>query len=227
MLCSAVLRVSCFLLLSVAITPVHAAILAHWEADDTAGTGGANSANVTTVAPSIVASAVTRVGGGNAITTPVGGSGSTLSGTPVFRDASWDNANSLTSDYYAFNIDVTGANTMDLTSVTFYLAHSGGSRTAQYQLSYSTDGTNFTPTSTPVTFTNSTFAQVTQSLSLTNLTDTVFFRLAFGSTMSSDSSIGVDDIQINGTVSAIPEPVSCAALGLLGLGYWLRRRRSM
>lgn len=221
---------------TVFVGDAQAATLAHWEADDTPGAGGANSANVTFTAPNISGSAVTISSGSNTIQTAVGTqSNSSLSGDPVFRVGGWDDA--TPTKFYAFDVDVTGeSNLLTLDEMRFFAVHSGTNRAAEYQVDISTDGSLFTTAGSGTIVEDGSpfdwdeFSVDLTSLSLVDLTDPVSFRLyMFNNSDGSGATTSIDDIRIFGEVTAVPEPASVAIwclLGLLGVGFvWQASRR--
>ncbi len=72
----------------------------------------------------------------------------------------------------------------------------------------------------------STGSLAARSAALTNLevTNTVTFRIYFFGTGNANRGV-VDNVRLNGTVSAVPEPSAAAALGLAGLALLAFRRR--
>lgn len=155
---------------------------------------------------------------------------------------SYDSTSWTTGDYYEFSTSSTGHE--DIT-VTFDSIGRGTGAPRDFQLSYSTDGTNFTnfgavyallrDAPTIVLWNSSTpSTQTTYSFDLSGISEldneeTIYFRVSqVGTTSVNGGTVGagsvrMDNLTINGTV--VPEPSSAALLGALGLAGLLRRRR--
>jgi hypothetical protein len=233
----------------VSSAPLQAATLVHWEADNTAGPGGANSHNPTFTAPSVTASAIGLSGGTNTIQNPTGTIvGVSPSGNPVFRASSasgtgttW--ATATPTRFYSFNVDATGANefgdnTLTIEQLSFYAVSSATNRTAKYQLDFSLDGTTFVTAGMGdiLDVASQTWDEFTVPLDISGISDPVDFRLYLydmrtGATLDAGATISIDDILISGDVveaQAIPEPASLAlwsVAALLSAAFGYRRLR--
>jgi hypothetical protein len=169
-------------------------------------------------------------------------SGSGVSGKSIlaFSDRTTDAAQSSIDDgrFFSFTLAPTAGNEINLGTLDYHTrvringAGNTSSFTSNTFLQVSTDGTNFsnvggTSTKTQVGSGNTGFGLVSVDLSsFAPQTGTVTFRLFVfdNQDVGSTFDTSFDNVIVNGTVSAVPEPT---ALGLLGLGVVasLRRRR--
>ncbi len=141
--------------------------------------------------------------------TPTSGYGITLNTTD---SVTWD------IGAYASSVDTSGG--LIFYSKMFISDTSNFSNILATSLVYSVAAS---PNSTPVSNTNPTIGS-----SIANHTGPLYFGFAFGDNSSAnyDKNGRLDNITVNGTISAIPEP-SVSLLGGLGLhALLLRRRRS-
>ncbi|MEI9894449.1 MAG: hypothetical protein WDN28_11340 [Chthoniobacter sp.] len=142
-----------------------------------------------------------------------------------------DTAAALTNgDYFTFTLAPTSGNQLSLQNFTVDISANGGAAnadTAEYALFASTDGfasgdpsmSDILAPAASVTAPGSNaipYTRYTVDLSeaaFQDLTGTVTFRL-YVSNSSSSSVARFDDVTINGTVSAVPEPSGFVLLGL-------------
>lgn len=133
-------------------------------------------------------------------------------------------------------ISVDDTHSLDLSSISFLYGvyHFKSNLDASYTLTSSLGGidTNSTNALSAIgnTLVSDTYTS-TLGASLQNLTDTdVTFTWAFANDAGASVAIAdrghvMDNIVLNGTISAVPEPSSTALLGLGGLALILRRRK--
>jgi hypothetical protein len=132
-----------------------------------------------------------------------------------------------------FSIEVSAAQEIDLTSLTF---NYDAILPAQFTFGVYTSKTGFTAVGsgdhllgllTNTASSYSTPLDLSGIGSLQNLTnETVEFRFLLGDDSGATSRIHVlDNIVLNGDVTAVPEPSSTALIGLGGLALILRRRK--
>lgn len=238
--CRRVLAVG--ILCSLAI-PANAAVIALWNA----GIGGATENNSTAASDILLginASTIGRSTGSVGFNNAITGTGVTFapSGDRVFRQSGWNH--STPTNYYTISTDLSAPNTgfgLDLTDISFYAALSGtntartGSIRIDWRIDNQVDGSN-----NPIWNTGNVFAlpnslsytQYTQPLNIIGASE-VDFRIYLynagseNNVLDGSASIGLDDIQVNGAIMAIPEPSLVALAGLGGfltLGVMLRTR---
>ncbi len=187
------------------------------------------------------------------VVSPQTGSGS-FSGVHALGTSDWFTTNGngssnsyvsnnwTTGDYYEFSTSSTGYENI---TISFDSIGHGATTPRDFQLSYSTDGTNFSnfgtvyaieynsPTNvlwtvgTPVTETSYSFDL--SGVSALDDASTIYFRVSqvgttsvTGGTANTVGTVRIDNVTINGTV--VPEPAA-ALLGAFGLAGLLRRRR--
>ncbi len=130
----------------------------------------------------------------------------------------------LNNQYFEFSVAAEAGFTMDLTSLTFDVARGGASAPRGWVLRSSVDG-YATDIATEVVATTqpnlSSFNVDLLTASYQDLTDATFRVYGYGPS----TSIGLffDNLVLNGSVQAIPEPTTLAALGA-GLPMLLLRR---
>jgi hypothetical protein len=218
-------------LLGVFIQVSSAAIVAEWNTSGFSGTE-------TTIPSSKVVTGitVTPIGIGTELTTSTGGGG--------LNTTSWSTAlNGNSGNYYGFSITVGDDYELALTTWEF-TARSSNTGPGNFAIRYS--GNSYASNIATFSTSGSSYGIVSLNLSSVGIlvNGTYEFRVGlvdstqsdgvgtvdaagthrimnYGSTSSTPSS---DPINLNGTVSAVPEPTS-ALLGSLGLLALLRRRR--
>jgi hypothetical protein len=188
------------------------------------GTAGSPTAGVTSVASNLTASAFS----GN-LGTPGPGGTSPLytagSGGGYFAAASWTGA-APGSNYFEFTLTPNAGYAFTTTSMTFgYRATSTGPTNLAVRSSFDTYATNLA--SGTITGDSVWRSSGTLTITLSGMNTATTFRI-FGSGASSGvGTFRVDDVTVNGSVTAIPEPSTYAViLGAMALtGAIIRRRR--
>jgi hypothetical protein len=205
----------------------------------TAGTGG-NLGTLNSTSPDVQDASVTSAG----LTTNVAAANfGTFAGTTVNRlDASYVSGGALAlqngtngannGKYVQFGI-VSTTSAFSGLSLSFASQRTGTGFNSN-QLSYSTDGVNFTnfgSAYTPASSFAVAGANVVQSFDLSGVSalsgvSTVYLRITFsgGTTSSAAGNNRIDNLIVSGNVQAVPEPASMAVLGL-GVVAMLRRPR--
>lgn len=200
------------LILTVGATAAHADLLGYWNfnASDFTKNGGLATANAS-------------------LTTTV-------------SNISWfsgDLQNALNGDASGVAFSPVG-NAMNGQSITIQLSGTGVAF-SNIAVSYATRGTStgfsnnsWAYSTNGTTFTNlagSTYDQrdtvfTVRSFDFTPLTNAqnVWLRLTFDGASGASGNNRIDNLQINGTANPVPEPISCAVLGI-GVAALIRRRR--
>jgi hypothetical protein len=151
----------------------------------------------------------------------------------------------VNGDYITFSITPGAGYQLDLTSITFQVASGSSSTTSNraFYLVSESQPANFTSSSTVLSTDRTAFGGGTIPLqagagaidtvpkdytvdltSFTGITTTQYFRFYLQAGVS--QALTFDDIVVNGTVSAVPEPSTYASLaGLIALGLVASRRR--
>ncbi len=135
------------------------------------------------------------------------------------------------NDYISFSLDA-GANTVDFTQLTFQLRANGGGANSANEYAVFSDIGGFTLGSDIASGAHSGAAdfelQTLDLTSLTNVTGETEFRIyLFGANGGGANSATIyDNIDLQGTVTVVPEPTSTALLGLGACALFLRRRRA-
>jgi hypothetical protein len=131
--------------------------------------------------------------------------------------------------YFTFTLDANDGNELDLSTLTFNVAQGGGTALQRdYDIRSSLD--NFATSLTgivPIPTVRPTFTPVSVDLSAAqfqDLTSPITFQVRFF-TPGVSQNVDFDDITVNGTVAAVPEPGALAMLAFGG-ACLLRRRRA-
>lgn len=193
----------------------------------------ANIATITAVSPTINGKTPTAYTGQNGTGGSAGYGSFTGSTTnAVGSDAAGDSllllntAGNFNNKYIDFSLSSLGYNSLSLS----YSTRLTNAVTASQVWSYSLNGTDYFTLTTITPTANGNFS--TQTLNLSSLSSSALdnqssftLRLTYTSA-NAQGSQALDNIQLNGTASAIPEPSTVAVLGGLGaLGFALWRRR--
>jgi hypothetical protein len=187
--------------------------------------------NPTVTGANLVASAITDPA--NAVGIEISSAATVPVGAPFLRldpqGNSPDLATALTNNkYFQFTLTASTGFDLDLTSLTFDVARGGAGTPRGYGVRSSADNfaTNlstadvgtvrpaYTPISIPLT--GGTFQDL----------PSITFRV-YSYSPAGGSSVDYDNIVVNGTVSAVPEPATFAALALGTLALGFTRRRSV
>lgn len=169
------------------------------------------------------------------------------SGSNSFRTTGFQNNGISTSntDYFQVVLRANSGYQLSLSGITANFAGTAtyaASPGVSSQWAYSTDGSSFTLIGSPTTTIGTPANNISYNFSgvsaLQNVSSTTSVTLRFyasGQTATGgwgfiSSALGVNGLAINGTVTAIPEPSTYAALaGVLALGgvMWHRRRQRL
>lgn len=218
--------------LSFAVSQGSAAILAQYDMVD----NGSGASNTLDTDPDSVASNLTRSGTSFAFGT-AGGDGLILANNTniSIQTSNAPTANPtalLATHYLQFNIAPTAGNQIDLTNLRgSFRAEAGSDWTANWAVYYSDDA--FVADETLVNNFSVANADGVQLLtmdlsSIAIFTNTLTFRLVpfDGGETSTGRRLRIWDLELNGTVSEVPEPASLALAGLGGLMILGRRRQT-
>lgn len=209
------------------------------------GTTGSETIAATTLASGVTASnygqnAVMSFAAVNSTSGSTTGNSAYTSNTGAFAQSNTTYA-TFDDRYFEFSITAAPGTTVNVSEFSFFYVGTGGATSSSsadlWKLRASSDNT--WSASTPDLAsgslldrdTTATFAltQVSESITLTAISGgTMYFRFyAWGAGSSGQNTI-FDDITLNGSVSAIPEPSSYAALlGGAGMAVVLLRRRRL
>lgn len=183
---------------------------------------GTNGSSTFTTATS--GNEITAFGGTSSVNTGSGFSTTTTTGAVAFIYQS-----SAPTNGKAITIKLSMSGYQDL--VLSYATQKTSTGFNSNQWAYSTDGSNFTNFGSTVVPATS-FASVTLStLTAVNNSSSVWLRYTFGGASGTSQNNRLDNIQINATAIAVPEPSTYAALAgaaaLLGVLVHRRRQRSV
>jgi hypothetical protein len=213
------------------------------------GAGLATTLNVnpTTTATNVTAPALVNQSGSTASGSFVynGNTDTVSSWQTTFSSAATNYAGAfVANNYFTFSITPDAGYKLDLTSITFQVASGSSSASDRaFYLVTASSPAGFTSSSTVLstdrtttgggaiplqaaTATNTVPKDYTVDLtSFTGITTTQYFRF-YLQTPTISQALTFDDIVVNGTVSAIPEPSTYASIaGVVALGLVMRRRR--
>jgi hypothetical protein len=218
--------------------------LAVYNFDGSSGASSSENVNLTastlTAAPGITGGSGGSALNGYSTATPVN-SGSAVATSPVrfvraTADSTTIGAAVTNGDYFSFSLTPADGFQLDLESITIDLSVNGtttSSNTASYAFSSAVGGLGTlasntvsltAPGASAINYTRNTFTF--SDPGLTNITSATEFRLFVSNSLVNDGAIArFDNIIINGSLTAVPEP-SVTMLGTLGVLGLLRRRRA-
>ena len=187
-------------------------------------------ASAATTTTGVVASAVTS--NDSTFSFPAGSSGDAIS------ENGWEG--SLGDQFFNFSFTVSSGYTLSLTSFDFNHRRGGTGPPTTFEVRSSTvrfaggwaTGTIQSIDNAAVKTTSSFSGVGERSVTLTGLTNvaagtTVSIRIGTSGATGSSATLLLDDVEVFGSVSAVPEPSSFATLaGLAMLGFAASRRRS-
>lgn len=201
------------LILAIGAAAAHADLLGYWNfnAQDFTKNGGAASANAS------LTTTVTNISWfGGDVQNALNGDGAGVAFCPV---GNAQNGLSMT-------IQLTGTGVAFSDLAVSYTTRGTSTGFSNNSWAYSTNGTTFT------NLAGSTYDQrdtvfVVRSFDFTPLANAqnVWLRLTFDGASGASGNNRIDNLQVNGTVNPVPEPVSCAVLGI-GLAALIRRKRN-
>lgn len=215
----AIRRIAPFILLLSSIS--HAQIITY--------TFDGDVASAATTTTGVVASDVTS--NDNGFSYFAGSSGDAIS------ENEWEG--SLGDQFFNFSFTVSSGYTLSLTSLDFNHRRGGTGPPTTFEVRSSTDGfaggwatgTVQSIDNTAVKTTSGFSGVGVRSVTLTGFTNvaagtTVSVRIGTSGATGSSATLLLDDVEVSGSVSAVPEPASFAALaGLAMLGFVASRRR--
>lgn len=143
------------------------------------------------------------------------------SGRDCYGADEWPTSGTL-DDYFSFSLAVESGYALDVTSLTFMdmrSANGPNDWTVRYSLNnvdFTTMGQGSINDSWTLTTANSSVPQ--------DVTGNLYVRIYGATAIATSGMRFIDAVELNGTVSAVPEPGSLALLGLGGLGLWRRIR---
>lgn len=187
-----------------------------------------SSASPTTAANSVAANLSASAFSGN-LGSPTTGSGSPVysagSGGSFFTASAWTGS-APGSNYFEFTLTPTSGFQFDVTSITFgYRATSTGPTAFAIRSSNNSYASDLA--SSTLTNDGTWHASGAISITLSALSSATTFRVYGSGASASGGTLRLDDVTVNGTVSAVPEPAATAALGATAalLAVIVHRRR--
>ncbi|MSU51531.1 MAG: PEP-CTERM sorting domain-containing protein [Opitutus sp.] len=179
------------------------------------GTNPNTSSHYTTGQTVAVGLTVTGIGRG----TGISGSNS----NDRYNASGWNSGSWATNDYFTWTVTPNSGYQLSLASFA-YTGQTSGTGPTSFEFRSGVDGFSSsigtaTATGTTITLSSGSFQGLTTSLE---------FRLYGWGASSSGGTFSVNDFTFNGTVSAVPEPSTYAALAgaaALGLAFWRRHHQ--
>lgn len=190
----------------------------------TFGPSGSPTTAATTVATNLSAS----------VFTGSTGSPATGSGTPLFTAGSGSNYFTATtwtggapgSNYFEFTLTPANGYDFQVTTISFGYRSTGTGPTA-FAIRSSADAYGADLTSGTLTNDGSWYASGPSSITLSGLSSATTFRLYASGASAGGGTLRVDDVTLAGSISAVPEPSTYAAIFgavVLAGAAWRRRR---
>jgi hypothetical protein len=139
--------------------------------------------------------------------------------TPAISDSNWQGTTA--TKYYSFTITPTAGYSITLTSLTFDYRNSGtGPASFEITAGGSSVGTGSLTNDT-------TWRSLNQSITMSSITSASEIRIYGYNGSGSSGTFAIDRVTLNGTVTAVPEPSTYAAIlgGVALLGVIAIRRR--
>ncbi len=160
-------------------------------------------------------------------TSPVASGYTGASGGFYFNDNNWTGTAPGTN-YFSFSLTPTAGYSLTLDSLSFGYRGSSTSSPTAFTVRSSADGYTGNLVTGSLTADGSWYHTGTQSITL-SFTDTTTLRIYATGASTGTATLRVDDVQLAGALSAIPEPSTYAAMAgaaALAVAAWHRRRRA-
>lgn len=188
-------------------------------------TGGVTQA--TSVHALLTASAFSSAdAGATSNTSPVSSGYTGASGGYYFNDNNWTGTAPGTN-YFSFSLTPTTGYSLTLDSLSFGYRGSSASSPTSFVVRSSADGYTGNLVTGSLSADGGWYHTGTQSITL-SFTDTTTLRIYANGASAGTATLRVDDVQLAGALSAIPEPSTYAAMAggaALAFAAWHRRRR--
>lgn len=183
-----------------------------------------NTANVTSVASNLSAGAISTnsslsVSNGSPVSSGYAGA----SGSYYGSDNGWGSA----GNFFQFTLMPAAGQSLSITGLSFGYRTSGTSGPNAFAIRSSNDNYAANLASGALTNTDTNWhSSGTVSITMSGITTATTFRIYGSGASTNTPTLRLDDIVINGALTAVPEPASAVALlGLAGLLMAVIRRR--